>query len=228
MINSTFSNNLAINYTGGGINNDNGKVVVFNSTLSGNSALSGGGIYSNGTAAALEVALANSIVAGNAATFGKEISIVHGTFSSQGHNLFGEHGASGVEGGALNPNDLVLPGSVSTAIGPLADHGGPTLTHSPVTDSPAINAGNNHLIPLGIDTDQRGTGFPRILDNTADIGAVEGVICPPVLVLEDHTATGTETHEACTIIAGPHFTVTGTGDGTGNHRPAVGRRDGAQ
>jgi hypothetical protein len=153
----------------------------------------------------LDVTTANSIVAGNTATFGKEISIVQGTFSSQGYNLFGENGASGVAGGALNLNDRILSGSISTAISGLADHGGPTLTHSPVTGSPAINTGNNDLIPLDIDTDQRGTGFPRILVGTVDIGAVEGVSCH--LVLENHTVTGTEFHEACRITAGPNFTV---------------------
>ena len=37
--------------------------------------------------------------------------------------------------------------------------------------SPAINAGNNALIPAGVTTDQR--GFARIVDGTVDIGAYE-------------------------------------------------------
>jgi hypothetical protein len=36
--------------------------------------------------------------------------------------------------------------------------------------SPAINAGSN---PLGLTTDQRGGGFPRVLGGAADMGAYE-------------------------------------------------------
>ena len=37
--------------------------------------------------------------------------------------------------------------------------------------SPAIDAGNNALIPAGVGTDQR--GFSRIVNGTVDIGAFE-------------------------------------------------------
>ena len=37
--------------------------------------------------------------------------------------------------------------------------------------SPAIDAGNNSLIPAGVTTDQRGA--PRIFNGTVDIGAYE-------------------------------------------------------
>jgi hydrogenase maturation factor HypE len=53
----------------------------------------------------------------------------------------------------------------------LGNYGGPTQTHLLVPGSPAINAGDNALIPDGVTTDQR--GFPRIQDGTVDIGAVE-------------------------------------------------------
>ncbi len=39
--------------------------------------------------------------------------------------------------------------------------------------SPAIDAGNIALIPGGVTTDQRGTGYPRIVNGTVDIGAFE-------------------------------------------------------
>ncbi|MBL8247936.1 MAG: hypothetical protein JNK95_06165 [Candidatus Competibacter sp.] len=68
---------------------------------------------------------------------------------------------------------MILTGLISTAIGPLANNGGPTLTHLPVAGSLMIDAGNNALIPAGITTDQRGAGFPRIAGNAVDIGAVE-------------------------------------------------------
>ncbi|BCT93628.1 hypothetical protein LYSHEL_26530 [Lysobacter helvus] len=55
-------------------------------------------------------------------------------------------------------------------LGPLADNGGRTLTHRPLSGSPAINRGNN---VAGFDVDQRGEGFPRVVGGRADIGAVE-------------------------------------------------------
>ncbi|GAB4217635.1 MAG: hypothetical protein OHK0012_22750 [Synechococcales cyanobacterium] len=54
----------------------------------------------------------------------------------------------------------------------------PVLTHALVTDSPAIDAGDNALAldvngttPLA--TDQRGSGFTRIVNTTVDVGAFE-------------------------------------------------------
>jgi len=63
--------------------------------------------------------------------------------------------------GTLTDSPLLLP---------LADNGGKTPTHMLRYDSPAIDHGNNsaHLI-----WDQRGSGFPRVVGATADIGAVE-------------------------------------------------------
>ncbi|MCB1920105.1 MAG: DUF4214 domain-containing protein [Candidatus Competibacteraceae bacterium] len=172
--NSTLSGNLASEYGGGISNNTQKSVLVSNSTLSGNVALiSGGGIQNYSGA----MTLSNNLVVGNAAPTGKSIDLAvgyNGEITSQGYNLLGENGVPGVSGFTPAANDLVLAGSVSTAIGPLADNGGPTQTHALVAGSPAINAGNNALIPIGVTTDQRGAGFPRIVGGTVDIGAVEG------------------------------------------------------
>src|SRR5690606_3846126 len=56
-------------------------------------------------------------------------------------------------------------------LAPLADNGGPTLTHLPLPGSPAINAGDPGFAPPP-DTDQRGAGFPRV-NGVVDMGAVE-------------------------------------------------------
>ena len=74
-------------------------------------------------------------------------------------------------------NDLIIETT-------LANNGGPTPTHALVSGSPAIDAGINSLIPddtldqdkdnnfsEAIPFDQRGFGFPRIIDGTVDIGA---------------------------------------------------------
>lgn len=52
-------------------------------------------------------------------------------------------------------------------LGPLQNNGGPTLTHLPLPDSPAIDHGAAH----GFDVDQR--GLAREVGAAADIGAVE-------------------------------------------------------
>jgi hypothetical protein len=44
------------------------------------------------------------------------------------------------------------------------------MTHALITGSGAINGGSN---PLGLPTDQRGQGFPRVIGSAADIGAYE-------------------------------------------------------
>jgi hypothetical protein len=47
---------------------------------------------------------------------------------------------------------------VNPMLAPLAFNGGPTQTHALLPGSPAINGGNNALIPLGVTEDQRGVG----------------------------------------------------------------------
>jgi hypothetical protein len=116
---------------------------------------------------------------------------VAGNFRGPGHtaddvrgNVSGSYKVIGVGAGLSGINDAVDGNQIGTAaspvdpmLGPLADNGGPTLTHALVPGSPAINAGNNALIPAGVSTDQRGIGFPRISGSRVDIGAVESA--PP-------------------------------------------------
>ncbi len=178
VINSTLSGNSA--HSGGGISSYYSTLTVINSTLSGNSAtISGGGIASGGFNGVLMIG--NSLVAGNNASSGREIFAAtitdpdyppH-TFTSKGHNLFGENGFSGVEGGSLDRSDIIPPTGVTVTqiIRQLANYRGPTKTHLTKVDSLAIDAGDNTLVPIEVITDQR--GFPRIWNDTVDIGAVE-------------------------------------------------------
>ena len=55
-------------------------------------------------------------------------------------------------------------------LGPLANNGGPTLTHALLTGSPALNAGNPAIVDPPA-TDQRGDA--RIVQGRIDVGAVE-------------------------------------------------------
>ncbi|MGI0485865.1 beta strand repeat-containing protein [Pantanalinema rosaneae CENA516] len=175
--NSTLSGNSAA--TGGGISNSAGTLTVSSSTLSGNSAATGGGIYNYAT-----LRVGNSIISGNVAAETSAELGNSGNFISNGYNLVGQNGNTG--GFVTTTTDIVLQGGIETAIAPLANNGGSTLTHALVAGSPALNAGNNALIATGITTDQRGSGFSRILNGRVDIGAFESSLQPlPQLTISD-------------------------------------------
>lgn len=173
--NSTISGNktgedpLIRSYTGGGGIYGAGQMTITNTTITNNGSVNGGGIYLSGTAT-----LGSSIVAGNSAFLkGPDI---FGMAQSVGYNLIGD-GRDAI----ITPNPGAGPDLHGPAnLNPLAHNGGPTLTHLPRRDSPAIDNGKNFG---GTNTDQRGDGFARTVDladdaypNAADgtdIGAVE-------------------------------------------------------
>jgi predicted outer membrane repeat protein len=169
--NCTFANNIAPDF-GGGFDNENSvgtTLTVNDCTISGNTAPSGAGIYLVNTAT-----LNNTIVAGNT---GGDVAGLNGTTlaAAGSFNLIGDGSGGLVNGtGGASGN---LQGTVGTPLdaklGALAANGGPTKTMALLTGSPAIDAGSNSLVPAGVTTDQRGTGFARIVDGTVDIGAYE-------------------------------------------------------
>jgi hypothetical protein len=80
--------------------------------------------------------------------------------------LSGGRNLIGVAEGPV-PGDTIFGNPL---LGPLADNGGPTPTHLPASNSPAIDSGSNlYAEPY----DQRGPGFWRTKDAIPDIGAVE-------------------------------------------------------
>jgi hypothetical protein len=154
---------------GGGIWAGSGATIR-NSTIAFNTANNGGGIYrNNGT-----VDIGNSIVAQNTAGTSPDIgsSTLGVGYTNAGHNLIGNNTGfaatftNGVNGTIIGVNPMLAP---------LANNGGVTQTHALLPGSPAINGGNNALIPGGITEDQRGVGFPRILFTVVDIGAFESL-----------------------------------------------------
>ncbi len=66
---------------------------------------------------------------------------------------------------------------VDPRLGPLADHGGPTMTHALLPGSPAIAAGDPSIVFDPNEFDQRGEGFFRVANGgnslRIDIGAYE-------------------------------------------------------
>ena len=173
--NSTLSGNIATETYGGGIDNNSGTLTVSNSTLFGNSAPHyGGGIYNRGT-----LKVSNSTLSGNSAsnkgggilnpgTATLENTIVAnspsgGNCSSPitdgGYNISSDSSCAFAAEGSRNATDPML--------GPLAENGGPTLTHALLAGSPAIDKGNS----FDFTTDQRGISRPQGV--AADIGAYE-------------------------------------------------------
>lgn len=63
--------------------------------------------------------------------------------------------------------------SDTPALGTLASNGGLTQTMALQSGSPALDAGNNALVPAWMTFDQRGTGFTRIINGTVDMGSYE-------------------------------------------------------
>lgn len=165
--NSTISNNQS--YLGGGIYII-GTVIINNSTIFGNQAdeYSGGIVIGVGP-----LHMRNTIIANNFTTLSDPDNCINfGTIATNAYNL--------IEGGDCNVVDGGSPIGFLTGdplLGPLADNGGPTWTHAVLTGSPVINQGDPAFDPNAftppMTTDQRGSGFNRIINSRIDIGAFE-------------------------------------------------------
>ncbi|MEM8746688.1 MAG: choice-of-anchor Q domain-containing protein, partial [Actinomycetota bacterium] len=134
---------------GGAIWAESVKVHAVASTIVENSALgSGGGAFLSGPA---ELHADNSIVVNDAPT----APDVSGAMEPD-HALIGDTTGTTV---------LVGPGLVTgldPMLWPLADNGGPTLTHLPHPDSPVVDGGDPTVVPIPGMTDQR--GLERFVD----------------------------------------------------------------
>jgi hypothetical protein len=165
--NSTISGNTATGPTeitdqaaeGGGILQDRtGSVEIEATTVTGNHAETGGGIFAvNVYGPGRAASVTSSVVAGNSATASPDCGYDGSAIGSGGGNLFGTDGC-----GAARPSDIL---TADPMLGPLADNGGPTMTHALLPGSPAIGNG----IDLALATDQRGE--PR--DADPDSGSYE-------------------------------------------------------
>ncbi|HEY0460105.1 MAG TPA: thrombospondin type 3 repeat-containing protein [Pyrinomonadaceae bacterium] len=225
--NTTISGNVG-SAGGGGIWNRSGALTIVNSTITNNRTAEingvpspGGGIYIEGGT----VTLHNTIVAGNFSFNGA--GDIYGTVATANNNLIGDAGSSG---GIMNgvSGNIVGNGGVGTIdintvlSAALADNGGETPTHALLPGSSAVNAGSSALAvdtngsPLA--TDQRGTGFPRIL-GIVDIGAYE-------LFVDSDGDTVPDANDNCPLVSNPDQLDT-DGDGAGNVCDADDDNDGA-
>lgn len=152
--NVTISGNAATGVGGGLITgNAASNASVTGGTITANTASSGGGVYSTDAA----ISVKNTIISGNSASSGADCE---GGLSSAGRNLIFNLAGCTAGGDIISGQDPKL--------GPLADNGGPTKTHTLFSGSPAIDTGLDCPPP---DTDQRGVSRPQ--GAACDIGAFE-------------------------------------------------------
>jgi hypothetical protein len=182
--NTTFNNCGA--FIGGGAIYNSGNsgiasVIMTSCTLSGNAD---GISNQDGSVTLGNTILTDSVFAGNIINSGS------GTVTSSGYNLSDDDGA----GFLIGAGDQI---NTDPILGPLKNNGGPTLTHAPLSNSPAIDRGKDIG---GTGQDQRGSLRPVIYDaaitpsaggDRSDIGAVE--LPPGVLPL---SAVSRKTHGA--------------------------------
>jgi len=188
---STVSGNTSRTWGGGITNWARATLTITTSTVSGNTATGenpsgGGGILNSGTAT-----ITNSTVSGNTAdrggsaisTFEESLTLVNtlidgnclidppeefpGELVSEGGNLESPGDTCGFD----QPGDQANVSADNLKLGPLADNGGPTMTHALGAGSAAIDA-----IPeadCGVTTDQRGLPRPEPGGTMCDVGAFE-------------------------------------------------------
>ncbi len=175
LTNSTVSGNTT-EYDGGGVSNRGGVVTVTNSTLSENNAASGGAMknWEHWSSVSSVVTIRGSVVDGGCETE------VGATTISNGHNIESPGDTCGFD----EQGDQASITAEQLNLGPLANNGGPTMTHEPGDGefgegSVAIDriAPEACLDAEGapLTTDQR--GLPRPAGTTdpkrCDVGAVE-------------------------------------------------------
>ena len=166
----TLSGNSATSF-GGAAFNFLGKMTLTNCTVSGNTAQSSAGLdLIGGTNTLVDCTV--SANTGTSASSGFVAGIyILGAALAQQHDRRRQYrpvrrSDIGGLGAASGSNNLIGAGLVSGSnnhlgvtnpmLGPLMFNGGPTQTMLPAANSPAIDAGDKTLLPLGLITDQRG------------------------------------------------------------------------
>jgi Right handed beta helix region len=172
--NCTISGNSAVGPTnldsgyGGGISNS-GDLQITSSTIAHNSATGGNDAAGGGINSTDPTRTDTSIIALNSAPGGPDV-IGAGGLESTGYNIIGNN-ADAVINSQLTDQIGTPAAPIDPLLGPLADNGGPTLTHALQSGSPAINRGD----PAAPPQDQRGYGRAGV----PDVGAFEFDGAPP-------------------------------------------------
>ncbi len=164
IVNSTISGNESTGWYGGAVFVTDGVVNMTNVTVAANVSppwAPAAVFVGTFTDASATLNIANTVVADNVsescflAPFGAGAVAIN----SLGSNVYGD-GTCFATGG-----DQIV---TDAGLGPLADNGGPTLTHALLAGSPAVDAADAATCPT---TDQRGVARPQ--GAGCDIGAFE-------------------------------------------------------
>ncbi len=185
---STISNNSTAG-SGGGISHGGGYLTIAHSSIIGNSANVEGGGIRNFDTNDNHNRLTHTIVAGNLVAGSSDD--IRGTFPdivfgySSGNNLIGvDTGFTGMSNGTNGNQIGTAAAPIDPLLGPLADNGGPTMTHALLAGSPATNAGDPTAV-VGFNYvpqfDQRGAPLGRIFGGRIDIGAFESQPLPAAM-----------------------------------------------
>jgi CSLREA domain-containing protein len=160
LTNSTISGNMVTGNIndGGGI--AGGTVTITNSTIARNSVASGPG---GGIAVAGNVTARNTIIALNTALSDPDVD---GALTSQGHNLVGDGSGATITPAQASDQIGTAAFPIDPHLAALQNNGGSTPTLALLSNSTAINAGNDANAP---DLDQRG----YVRAGVSDIGAFE-------------------------------------------------------
>jgi hypothetical protein len=189
---------------GGGISN-NGSLQITSSTIAYNSAYNsasdqfvafGGGIFGSGSTTA-----DSSIIALNTAPAGPDFFTFTpgGALQSMGYNIIGNNEEALIS--SQSTDQIGTPvAPINPLLQPLANNGGPTLTHALQSGSRAINRGD----PAAPPQDQRGYGRVGV----PDVGAFEFGGVPPAHLGNISTRAFVQTGDNV-VIGG--FIVQGTG-----------------
>ncbi|MGB8634256.1 MAG: choice-of-anchor Q domain-containing protein [Rhodanobacteraceae bacterium] len=179
IVNSTISDNISDAVAGAiadGAKYD-GNTSIRNSTVAGNQAAqnTGGIAVSFYNSASGTHQIVNSVIGGNSAPTDPDLSSIGGAGDiGLAFSLVQNPGSAPISdnGGNIFNQDPML--------GTLTNNGGPTLTQLPQAGSPLIDAGDPAFTGPP-NNDQRGAGFPRVVNGTVDIGATEASgAAPPV------------------------------------------------
>lgn len=166
VVNSTISGNTASQSTGGFNSYRLPYAHLHNSTVTDNFAPYCGGMYVYYG----EAELKSSIIGGNRSTHAYNYFNLP---TAPDFDIFYNNATVVGDHNVVMTSNMPMPSDTITddpLLLPLADNGGPTMTHAFDMTSPALDAGSN---PDNLAFDQRGPGYPRYLGAAPDIGAFE-------------------------------------------------------
>ncbi|PYI92244.1 MAG: hypothetical protein DME97_10950 [Verrucomicrobia bacterium] len=223
IVNSTIAGNFAATAAGGIFASLSNQIT--NCTITGNSvtmnlsgALGGGVYFAEGLGGLTTIK--STIIAlnttANKLTPDVRYDNSNTPFTSAGFNLVGKDDGGRFTAATDRHGTVASPLDPKLDPNGLQNNGGPTQTVGLLVGSPAIDKGTSIGLTGQLTTDQRGSGFPRMVDNSAiqnasggdgtDIGAFEVQAIPTVLA---NISTRLPVQTGDNVLIGG-FIVTGT------------------